>query len=229
MARRPHVSKEVINKAIDDVLIGKRKQIDVAAELGVTRQAVSLWIKKRQNPKAFIRPKKKPVPVPEMPKELGEQVVELVLAGPPSKYGLQIEGDQWVPVIVRDLISKELKREIGMPTIYAFLALKNLPVQGSFGAVEGYRKRGRPRMDDDVPGLPDQAIVRKPLPSPESEPELQLGKDEVELADMDYYKSAVEETRAKMAKEGRGSGVLHGVRTGKHSKGGTKKKKKRRR
>ncbi len=248
MARRarPNIPKDIIEKALDDIDSGRKKQIEIARELGITRAAVSLWIQKRKDPERFKYEKQSERPIEPLPDDLREQVSVLLKEGAPSKYGLLIEGDQWVPVTVRDLIHSHLKRkDVSMPAVYEYLANTNgLPVHVASGQVEGYRRPGRPRKDQEFEVLSNRKIVRRPfkteensqqkesVPKAKPSPQVEIPKpseidDTVEMADMSYYEAAVKETREEMAAKASTLKPLHGVRTGKRAKAGKRKKKRR--
>lgn len=76
---RDRAAKE---QAIRDIRAGKRKQVDVAAEFGVTRQAVSAWMKGSKRQHRFSRD------------EIGE-IIHAVRTQSPLEAGVGESGSEW--------------------------------------------------------------------------------------------------------------------------------------
>lgn len=251
VGRRGRVSKEEVAKIVDDILAGKRRQADVAKELGVSRQAINNWVRMRVRPERF--PVQEPVGPPPKLSDVQERIVcRSILQCKPSKFKLQVEGDVWIPVAVRDFIQRHFELEVPMATVQNLIRDRGLPVEVLAMPVEGYRKRGRPRKnplseDEVMPPMParvaapttpakpkpkvkaiDEAEAGKPQPVEEASKEVDLD-DEPATCDLEFYKNAIKQSQEKMAAAGKSFGQPHcaGVRTGKHAKGGKRRKKRR--
>ena len=89
VGRRGRVSKEEVAKIVDDILAGKRRQADVAKELGVSRQAINNWVRMRVRPERF--PVQEPVGPPPKLSDVQERIVcRSILQCKPSKFKLQV-------------------------------------------------------------------------------------------------------------------------------------------
>ncbi|MGB0579665.1 MAG: hypothetical protein ACPGVU_08195 [Limisphaerales bacterium] len=246
MGRRGRIPKEEVAKIVDDILAGKRKQVDVARELNVSRQAINTWVRMRVKPERF--PEQEPQGPPPKLSDVQERLVcHSVLRYQPSKYKLQVEGDVWIPVAIRDFIQRRFELEVPMATVQNLIEDHDLPVEVLAMPVEGYRKRGRPRKkplpeEEVMPPMPQRVAaprtqakpklkrktVKKAEPGPVEKTPIDLD-DEPATCDLDFYKNAIKESQEKMAASGQsvGQSFRAGVRTGKHAKGGKRKKKRR--
>jgi transposase len=193
--------------AVKQILAGEKSRIDVARELGVSRQAVSIWVKKSSAGEAFSGSRGRPVMVPltDSEKREGQKTIQ---RSAPSQEGIDAEGDRWTYEAVRKLLKKQRGR------LYTRTFIE--PLMYEWGLTD--------------PSLfpPEKLSNRIQGEKPKTE-HRQMSTD-----DLSYYEEQVRQTQSMMKDKGivmeETSRYAHGVRTGKHSKGQTKpsKKKKKR-
>jgi transposase-like protein len=194
----------------DAILHGEKTQADVARELGVSRQAVNLWVKRRKEGMPLGLEKTVPLSDPEKA-ELGR----VIQSGPPSAAGIEAKHDAWSVRAIQVLMARRLGRRYNAASIEPFrieLGLRSAPVRPAPPLF--------PRLDAPEPGLEGESEEGRPMTAGE----------------LAYYEEKVRVAEKIMAEKGVRHALdpvrLQGIRRGKHAKGNIQqkqvKKKKRR-
>ena len=106
------VPLEIRLAAIDDILDGRKRQIDVADELGLRRQTVHAWVSRVRNGQpAGLRGRPRTPPLPE---RTDAEIVDLIAAHLPSFFKLVTPHNTWswqsVATFVRNRTGKTIYR-----------------------------------------------------------------------------------------------------------------------
>jgi len=94
--------------ALEAIVAGERSQKEVAHEFGVSKQAVSLWVKKFKAEGAVVgarRERTKPLSVGEKAK-----LRELIESKPPSVFNIESEDDRWHWMELADLLFLQTRK-----------------------------------------------------------------------------------------------------------------------
>ena len=216
MGRTSKIPVKMKLAAIESILSGERKQADVAREYGLSRQAVSQWVKTHREGKRLGRRKQ-----PEVTEAQKDELFEAFTSRRPADFQISTSD----PDGAWDLFSgRELLLQVtGHPYRENFVANlmdelgwePDLPVEFRWY----YKERPGPKQKHRSS---DQRVSKK---TREVKPKAR-NKDrrEMSLEDLEKMKDSIRQTQ---------SGIptsplprLHGVRTGKNAKGNIQQKKK---
>jgi transposase len=206
-ADRKHIEVTEKEAAVKQILAGEKSQVDVARELGVSRQAVSTWVKKSSAGEAFSGSRGRPVMVPLTDSEKRE-VQRTIRRSAPSREGIEAKGDRWTYDAVRTLLQKQRGR------LYTRAFIEPLMVEWGLTDPSLFP---REKLSNRIQGEKPKQEHRR-----------------MSADDLSYYEEQVRQTQSMMKDKAivmeEASRYAHGVRTGKHSKGraqSSKNKKKR--
>jgi len=195
--------------AVDAIEAGEKTQAEVARQFGVSRQAVSSWVKKRARGHV-LGPRGRPVMLPLTAPEK-DGLREIVRSRPPSKAGIRVKTDEWTIDAVRTLLHRERGRwyteSFVRPLMVEWGLLEDAPTRPATSTA----KETRRGCDDERPAAPRR-----------------MSRNE-----LSYYEEQVRQTQAMMKDKGvvldEDVAPGHGIRSGKHAKGSIQKKRKKKR
>ncbi|MBN2804380.1 MAG: helix-turn-helix domain-containing protein [Deltaproteobacteria bacterium] len=210
--RAPKVDYATQKKIVDLILSGEKKASEIAREYGTSRQNVSLWVKKfKENPNYHID-----VLDPDffLTDKQKAHIEKLVKAKKPSKYGIEIgvAPDEWTWLELDELIKNEFN--VNATRKFCLQLLEDFKIKKAPAASQVSVKKAEPK--------------ESPEQSPEESPE-----ESIDDFDKPFdYQAGIKEAQKIMAEKGISyPGVIpkqHGRRTGKHAKGKSAKKSKKR-
>jgi len=213
---------------LEDIVNGNRTQSDVAREFGLSRQAVSLWVKKFKKDGSVIggiatrgRPNLR------LPQEARKKVVDIIQTTWPMDHDVDTEDGLWDA----KAISQLLKQHTGERFNYDFcfrLFLESTaddvhrePPQPPQKPPEKQQKKApvkRPVSDADI-----QKLTSKELKYYEKK--VQEGRDLLKERGLDYEQLTLEEMKGLKKKKKKGAPVTRSKKKNKKTKKNKKGKK----
>lgn len=190
--------------AVREILENGKSRAQVARELGVSKQAVSIWVRQKASGETLAG-RGRPRVVPMSDEEKGE-IQRIIRDSAPSDHGIAAGDNRWTFKAVRAMLKQRRNRLYNR----AFLE----PLMQEWGLTN----------PDLFPG------TKKSIPAREHKEVAAHRPRRTNGDDLSYYEEQVRQTHVEMKKRGikdePGQGYSHGIRTGKHAKGRIQQKKK---
>jgi transposase-like protein len=200
-------------EAVRAILNKEKTQSEVAREFGMTRQAVSLWIKKYKESGEFAKSIGRGRAARGITAAQRDEYVQLVQRTKPSDHGYEVKDDVWCIEALGAMLRKKFKRQFSLK--FCFSMLEEAGVKHLSYGEEQLREF-------------DLAESRRQSPTPldESEVEQHVMSEE----ELKYYEGKVAEARREMAVKGKKRAPKRGAaftkpKKKKKNKSGKRKKK----
>ncbi len=187
--QRPKLSVEEREQLLKDMVDKKRSQSDVAREFGISRQAVSLWVKKYKADGTVMtgiatmgRPNKR------LPPEARAEVVDILQTTWPADHGFESIDGQWDMKSIGSLLKKRVHDRF----TYSF-CLK-LFVEA---AIEGENRHSSP------PPEPKSVEEREQRPkAPAPKPAIDPDAEKLTRKHLEHYEKKVAEAQEILKEKG---------------------------
>ncbi len=218
MPRTSH-SREVKEQAVQRVLSGERIGGQVARELGVSRQAVSLWVQQwKKHGGKLPTPGKRGRPrLRLLPEDQLDQLREWVSTKTPDDFNLGKGGEKWSLRSVRELVYQRFKIRYSPRFIDEHLRDWGLarPSEQYFALDSDPAARAESKYYQ----LQEDNEAQDPILAPKrGRPRKRAAVEEDEDELLIDYQEGISEAHRIMERSSVGKSPKHGVRTGKHSK-----------